>query len=253
MAAHTELGQRLDERSFGRLDRESNPQKFDATEDFLETISIASVALLGGAIVALATLRRRRDLAVAAAVAMLGANVTTQVLKALLPRPDLLPEAVQEASLPSGHATVAISLALALVLVVPPAARPLAGVVGGAYAVGVGVATIAIDWHRPSDVAAAYLVAAVWTALAGAALALRRRRAPEPGPAAPGRAGLTAAGLAAAFVVTLAVAAGLQVDVLEIVDDRTAFAAAAAAVALVGVAVVAVVTRLLVRAEPETP
>lgn len=256
-AVHTEVGQRLDERSFGRLDPAENPDTFDATEDFLETISVASVALLGGAIVALATLRRRWDLAAAAAAAMLGANLTTQALKAELPRPDLVASQVGEASLPSGHATVAVSLALALVLVVPPTGRLLAGVVGGAYAIAIGVATIAADWHRPSDVAAAYLVAALWTALAGAVLATRRRRAPEPGREGVARrarrAGRAAAGLAAAFVLTVAVAAVLRVGVLRLVDDRTAFLAAAAAVALLGAAVVATITGLLARSEPGAP
>jgi membrane-associated phospholipid phosphatase len=251
VAVHTATGQRLDERSFGRLDERANERTFEATARLLDTISIASVALIGGAIVLLATLRRRRDLAVAAAVVMLGANVTTQVLKAALPRPGLVPSLVPEGSLPSGHTTVAISLALALVLVVPTGTRLLAGVVGGTYAVGVGVATIALDWHRPSDVAAAYLVAAAWTAVAGAALC-RRRDAPA-GVEAPGpgrRAGAALAALAAAFVVTLGVAAAVQVDVLQVVDDRTAFLAAAAAVAAVGAAVVAAITGLLIRSSP---
>ena len=80
-----------------------------------------------------------------------------------------------------------MSLAMALVLVAPPALRWAAAAVGSAYAIGVGVAVVLLDWHRPSDVLGAYLVTVAWTApvaavLAGRAeaggLAVTRRAAP---------------------------------------------------------------------------
>jgi hypothetical protein len=51
-----------------------------------------------------------------------------------------------------------MSLALALVLVVPARLRITAGAVGIAYALVVGAATLTGAWHRPSDVLGAYLV-----------------------------------------------------------------------------------------------
>ena len=70
---------------------------------------------MGGAIVLLALLRGRPRLAVAAGVVLLGANLTTQVLKETFDRPDLvLGWAAEPGAFPSGHATVAMSLAMAL-------------------------------------------------------------------------------------------------------------------------------------------
>ena len=78
-------------------------------------------------------------------------------------------------SLPSGHTTVAASVAVALVLVLPPKARAFAAVVGAAYAAVAGVATLSAGWHRPSDAVAAFLVVGVWAALAGLLLLITQR------------------------------------------------------------------------------
>ena len=90
-AVQTAAGQRLDQLAFGGLDPVTSPRAHEATSGLLETISISSVALLGAGIAALALLRGRPDAAVGAAVLLLGANLTTQLLKRELPRPDLLP------------------------------------------------------------------------------------------------------------------------------------------------------------------
>lgn len=251
-AVHSEPGQRLDNAAFGRLAADRNPVAVAATEELLQTVSVSSLALLGGALMALAAVRRRLDLAVAAGVLIAGANLTTQLLKLTLPRPELVagPElgpGTGLGTLPSGHATVAMSLALALALVAPPATRAVAAVVGGAYAIGVGVATLALDWHRPSDVLTAYLVATAWAALVAAALARRDR--PSARAASSGRAarlgGLAAAALGTAFLAVAAVAAARRVDVVAVAEDRTAFLAAAVAVALTGAALLAAVAALL--------
>ena len=52
---------------------------------------------------------------------------------------------------------------MALILVAPGTLRMMAAVIGSVYALGVGVAVIALDWHRPSDVLGAYLVVTAWT------------------------------------------------------------------------------------------
>ena len=111
---------------------------------------------------------------------IIGANVTTQLLKTeLLNRPDLLhrPDAATTPSFPSGHATVAMSLALGLLLVVPARLRIVAGGIGITYAVLIGAATLTAGWHRPSDVVAAYLVTTTWVAfIAGWIIAWRGTR-----------------------------------------------------------------------------
>jgi hypothetical protein len=92
--------------------------------------------------------------------------------KVVLDRPDLVgrPDTLGLTnSFPSGHSTVAMSLAVALVLVVPARARLAAAFGGLAYATLVGAGTVTAGWHRPSDVIGAYLVVMVW---AGCSVAL---------------------------------------------------------------------------------
>jgi membrane-associated phospholipid phosphatase len=145
----------------------------------------APFALLASALVvfSLATRGLRRTAAVALLLG--GANLSSQLLKPLsevrpasawsgVPRIDL-------PSFPSGHATAAMSLALAAVLVAPRAWRPFAAAVGGAFAVGVGVSTVIEIWHYPSDVIGGFLLATGWALVALAALRAVEARWPEAG------------------------------------------------------------------------
>ena len=145
-----------------------------ATNHLLDTISVASLALGSAAIIVIALARRRPHLALAAAVVILGSNVSTQLLKkVILDRPDLgVREDAREMTnwFPSGHSTVAMSLAVALVLVVSVNVRPWAALGGLVYATLVGAGTVTAGWHRPSDVVGAYLVVTVWTGAAVAVL-----------------------------------------------------------------------------------
>jgi len=70
------------------------------------------------------------------------------------------------------HATAAAAFAVGLVLVLPPAARGVASLVGATYAALVGIATLSAGWHRPSDVVASYLIVGGWSAGAGLLLTL---------------------------------------------------------------------------------
>ena len=79
------------------------------------------------------------------------------------------------ASWPSGHATAALALVLCAVLVAPARLRLLVAVVGAVFAAP-WASLLILAWHMPSDVIGGYLVAALWIALAVAAL--RARRAP---------------------------------------------------------------------------
>lgn len=248
-AVETARGRRLDDAAEGTLAEGS--RAFDETNDLLDTISTSSLALLGAGIMAIAILRGRYRLAIGAGVLVLGANLTTQYLKAALDRPGAF--GPEPGSYPSGHVTVAMSLALALVLVVPPALRAAAALVGGAYAIGVGVAVIALDWHRPSDVVGAYLVTVAWTCVVMAALASplgagELMRSGRPTGRAARVGGALAAALAVGFGAVAAVAAAGRLDLLQLADDRTAFAAASAVCALAGAALVAAVAALVQRA-----
>jgi membrane-associated phospholipid phosphatase len=131
---------------------------------------------------ALALLRRSPWLAAGALVLVVGANITTQVLKSyVFERPDLLALGAPN-SLPSGHTTVAASVALALALIAPPVLRVPTAVVGMAGSLLVGAATIVAGWHRLSDVAAALMVSAAWAGVVVGFLVMRSRPAPATSP-----------------------------------------------------------------------
>ena len=145
--------------------------------------------LIGGALlVMIALLRRRWLMAAAVPLILVSANACTQLLKPALTDPRVIDVAgvsrVYPGSWPSGHSTASMSLALCLVLVVGPRLRPLAALVGAAYAIGVGYSLVSGGWHLPSDVFGGYLVAATFTLLGAAGLAALERREPAHEPAA---------------------------------------------------------------------
>lgn len=129
-------------------------------------LDVVSTVYIGGAIIvvgAIALLRKRWWLAIQAVTLIVGANVTTQVLKKIvLDRPDFGVVWAPGNSLPSGHTTAAASVSLALLLVVPRVWRPWAAVAGAIYTTATGVSTLVGQWHRPSDVVAAVLVCGAW-------------------------------------------------------------------------------------------
>lgn len=141
-------------------------------------------ALCGLALIAVAGLRRRFDLAVGTGVILLGANVTTQILQHLTAAPrayEVLPSSVVGGELwPSGHTTAVVTLVLCLVLVSPPRLRPTAAALGALFAVGVVYSILLIGWHLPSDVIGGFLVSGAWTFLVLAARWELARRGPMP-------------------------------------------------------------------------
>ncbi|GGM57911.1 phosphatidic acid phosphatase [Micromonospora sonchi] len=176
-ALHTETGQWIDTVALtgNWIGRDHIEEPVNRLLHAMSVVSLLAATLMIGFI---ALIRGRVALAIAATLLIAGANVTTQLLKYALARPDygIDPERVFVGnSLPSGHTTVAASVAVALVLVLPPRVRPFAAVVGAGYAATAGVATLSASWHRPSDAVAAFLVVGVWAALAGLLLLITQR------------------------------------------------------------------------------
>ena len=126
----------------------------------LGNVSLGSIALAVLVLVAVAVARKRYAAAAAAAALVLGANVTTQAIKALVDRADH--GFLTVPSFPSGHATVVVSLVFAALLVAPDAARTTVSLVGSGAITVTAAATLVASWHRPSDILGALLVSLVW-------------------------------------------------------------------------------------------
>jgi membrane-associated phospholipid phosphatase len=148
--------------------------------DLLFLLEPVLFTIWSAAIVAIALARGvpRRALAVAAVLGL--APLTAETLKPLLAHAHahFANVHVGPASWPSGHATAAMALAWAALLVSPRRLQPLVAVIGGAFAFAVGAALLLLAWHMPSDVLGGYLVATLWAALAIAALRAAGRRWP---------------------------------------------------------------------------
>lgn len=159
-------GQRLDQSAMVES-MAAAPTGAGHLQHLLHVVSVPSVAVAVGALATIAVRRARPELGVAAAVTVVGANVTTQALKRWLDRPDLLGLGSAN-SFPSGHVTVVASLAAGALLVTARRAQPTVAVAGVAAIAVTAVATVALGWHRPSDVVGSVGVVAAWAAIAGA-------------------------------------------------------------------------------------
>jgi membrane-associated phospholipid phosphatase len=139
-----------------------------------------------GAICAFALRRGRPRDAVAALAVVAGANLTTQILKVALAHPRFQPilgaNQVNSIAFPSGHATAATSIAIALAFVVPWRWRPAAAVLGAGYTFAVACSVLLLTWHYPSDVLGGILVAAGWGFAVLAGLRLTQQRSGSPSP-----------------------------------------------------------------------
>ncbi|MBU8855880.1 MULTISPECIES: phosphatase PAP2 family protein [unclassified Micromonospora] len=260
-AVHTELGQWLD--TVALTGNRIGQDRIDGPVDtILNAMSVVSLLAATTVIGFIALIRGRKALAVTATLLIAGANVTTQLLKYYLVRPDfgIDPErAAAGNSLPSGHTAVAASVAVALILVLPRKLRVAGAFVGAGYAAAAGVATLSAGWHRPSDAVAAYLVVGAWAAAAGLVLLFfqREQAVVEPGDAHR-VAGAVLGGIGMVALLASAVALSWLVDrstvPVEALGRRPLFvgyagsaAGIAGTIAVVAALVLVVVHRLVPR------
>jgi len=190
--------------------------------------------------IAVALARSRRRVALAVAAILVDANLTTEVLKPLLAEPratSLLGfTPVGSASWPSGHATAAMSLALACVIAAPARARPIVAALGALFAVAVSYSFLALGWHYPSDVIGGFLVATTWALLGIAGLKAAESRSSWSAPAISGASvaqtiGPLGATLAGAVVLAALVLLTRAHAVVSYAHAHEAFVAGAAAIA----------------------
>ncbi len=199
-------------------------------------------------IVVVALLRRRLRAAIAISAIVLGANLTTQLLKPLLAEPRAASlfggvSPVLPGSWPSGHATAAMSLALCSVIAAPARLRPTVAALGAMFAVAVSYSFLTLGWHYPSDVFGGFLVAGCWTLVGVAGVfAFEERRARRVPRQPSGRVSLgealapSAVAVVGALVVAGLVALARPHQVLSYARAHEAFMVGAAAIGLLGLA-----------------
>lgn len=253
LAVRTHWGQRLDATALeGR--RTLPPRAVHSAARLLTTIDVASLAFVGGAIVIVALVRARPRLALAAGTVIAGSVVTTELLKhELLTRPGLgvTDKLGAHATYPSGHTTVAMSLAIAAVLVAPRRWRTTIGVVGATYACAIGIAVIATANHRPSDPIGAAFVVTAWTALIASVLVVDNRREPNPS-ATRAPPWIVLGGLVlmmVAFVGLVATVVAIRHNRLDTIELGGAFLTASIAIASTVLVTTGVILALLHDAE----
>jgi len=198
------------------------------------------------AVLAVALLRRRPRSAFAVGAIVLGANVSTELLKhvAAAPRPGSLfaggTSPLPPASWPSGHSTAVMSLVLAAVLAAPARLRPVVAALGATLAIAVGYSVLATGMHYPSDVLGGFLMAATWALAMVAALTRAERWGASP--STPSRArvsvraalGAPGAVLLAALVLTAVVLISRPHDVVSYAQAHEAFVVGAVVIAALG-------------------
>jgi membrane-associated phospholipid phosphatase len=150
----------------------SGPHVSAIADFLLRLLDPGLLTLWGTALVTLALVQARPRVALAVALVLALAPLSSDLLKPLLAHPHSRAGAVyiNPASWPSGHATAALALALCAVLVAPPRLRPATAALGAVFSVAVGCSLLIRAWHMPSDVLGGYAMAALWMALAVAAL-----------------------------------------------------------------------------------
>ena len=184
-AVGTASGQRLDQLTLSGS-RGHEGRLAQLAELAVGTVSMSVIIALLVLTTAIALLRRRPGLLVPLAALVLGANLTTQVVKHLLLSREVLGPGIEPTanSFPSGHTTLAATAMIALVLA-SGRARPLIAPLGVLWSTAVGLGTLVNGWHRPSDVLGAVAVTATWTFLVLGLDGLRTRsllrRAASPG------------------------------------------------------------------------
>lgn len=177
----TAAGQRVDEVAFAGSDL-GRISLWRFAAPILDVVSLGFVVLVIVFSATVAILRQRWILIAQVTIVMGGTNTATQLFKKLVPRPDL--DVVGSVgpswgmnTLPSGHTTVAMTTAIALLLISPPTIRPVLAVIGAGFGAATGISTLIGGWHRASDVIAAIFLTLVFTSLA-LLLDKPRRRVP---------------------------------------------------------------------------
>lgn len=228
LAVLTPTGQHFEDEVLNAVAADVSGRQAQLAQLMLSGVRKASLAAAVIVVVVIGVRTRRAYTGFLGAGVIVAAAVTTQVLQRVVERPILLPRGYRrdDQSFPSGHTAIAMAVLAAVILVVPHRFRWYAVVVAAPAAVGMGVATVTVGWHRPSDTVGSDLIVLAYACLAIVLLA----RKGQAHAAAPRRTHAVAFG-AAAVVLGLAVVLGAGGSVFAV--GRTIVLVAGAATTLV--------------------
>ncbi|MDO5722022.1 MAG: phosphatase PAP2 family protein [Actinomycetaceae bacterium] len=162
MSLYRAFGQTLDQFAFDVI---ASHTRIAALTDWVGVERHSMLVLVAGTLVAMAVAAARKRFALAARVGVMvvGANITTQILKNwVLHRPYLGVGYDLPNSFPSGHGTVLLSLAFAFTVVTTQRHRSWVAVVLALVAALGSILIVASGWHRPSDLLGSLMVVMVW-------------------------------------------------------------------------------------------
>lgn len=172
-AVRTYPGQRVENAAL-RGAYQVKADEVTAADDALASFTIASLGLAVLILAVIGGVRGGLRLAALAVGVVVGAGVLTELLKdVVLTRPPLVdaPQQWLHNSFPSGHTTVAMSVACATLLVVSWRWRTLAMLIVTTWTVGVGAYTVVARWHRLSDTLGADAIAVLMASIGALVLA----------------------------------------------------------------------------------
>lgn len=215
-------------------------------------------SLAGLVVIAVAARTRGPRTAAAVALLLVGANATSQLLKPLLAHHRELYHTqfklynIRPAAFPSGHATAAMALALAVLIVVPRSYRPLTATLGALFTVAVSFSVLILEWHFPSDIVGGFLIATAFGLATFAALRYAGERWPDRGTMrqaakgaihAPSPAAIARTVLGIGVIASL-VAATRAHQVASFAERHTAFVAVASAIVVAAAVLLAAVAAI---------
>jgi membrane-associated phospholipid phosphatase len=174
IAVQTRVGQIVDTRAMVLVAQTFASTHWTAT--WLGLISPTTVTVAIAMLGVLVCVAEGVAASVATTVTAAGTVVAAIALKALLHRPMLLDASSN--SFPSGHVAAVAGLAAAVALATSKAVRPMVLLAGFGAVALTGLATVALRWHRPSDVLASALLAIGVAAATRSALAIYGRQTP---------------------------------------------------------------------------
>jgi len=240
VALHSALGLHDDAAAFQRVSGNAALPVKAAGARALAGIDLGSVAVVALLLVLVALVQRRVARAVAAAAVIVCSIASAEALKHGLPHLAGAVPAGRPPTFPSGHTSIAAALGLALVIAAPPLLRPVAALAGAAYAAGIGLSTIVLGWHYPSDVVGSFFLCGFWAAAVASVLP---RTVVRPTVSAAGA--LVASAAVAAGLAVAAVLAGRHPAAVDALRSARSVVATAAVLGVLSVAIFGALTPLV--------